>query len=151
MKHTCTSRLFWMAPMLLCLQMVCPAQQNIDAVKDTLRTIERQRLQALVNADLRTADLLHASDFELISPDGSVFNKETYLGEIMSGKLDYRIWDPGEMTVRLYGDVAVIRYLDVTWDLTYGNEPVRPKPGRHTNLYERRKGTWQIVWSQASR
>ncbi len=124
-----------------------PEQSTIDAI----RTIERQRLHALVVGDIVTAKKLHADDFQLISPDGSVFTKELYLSEIASGKLHYKVWEPGEITVRLYHDVAVIRYQDTKWELSYEGEEVSPKVGWHTNLYERRHGHWQIVWSQASR
>ena len=42
------------------------AQNNVDK----LRAIERERLRALVDADIPTANRLHADDFEIIDPRG---------------------------------------------------------------------------------
>ncbi len=127
------------------------SHENDELVKNTIRKIEKQRLKALVDADIVTARRLHADDFQLISPDGSVFSKEQYLSIIESGKLDYKVWEPGEITVRLYSNVAVIRYKDLKWDLSFEGEPSKNTCGWHTDLYEKRKGQWQVVWSQASR
>ncbi len=139
---------------LLLTIMVIPAihsQENDESIKNTIRNVERQRLKALVQGDIATARRLHADDFQLISPDGSVFSKEQYLSSIESGKLDYKVWDPGEITVRLYGNAAVIRYKDLKWDLFFEGEHLKYTAGWHTDLYEKRKGQWQVVWSQASR
>ena len=116
---------------------------------DQLRAIERQRLRALVDADIPTASRLHADDFELINPRGGTLSKEQYMRDIASGDLNYLEWEPAEIRVRLYGKSAVIRYqarLIVS---------VKGSPGRnvrfwHTDLYEKRKGQWQIVWSHAT-
>ncbi|HEU5326140.1 MAG TPA: nuclear transport factor 2 family protein, partial [Candidatus Limnocylindria bacterium] len=40
-----------------------------------LEATERRRLRALVDADLPTADALHADDYELITPGGSSLSK----------------------------------------------------------------------------
>lgn len=127
------------------------SQGNDESVKDTIRKIEKQRLKALVDADIATARRLHADDFQLISPAGSVFSKEQYLSSVGSGKLDYKVWEPGGITVRLYDSVAAIRYQDSKWDVFFEGEHLKPMVGWHTNLYEKRQGQWQVVWSQASR
>jgi len=76
-----------------------------------LRATERERLRALVQADLPVADRLHADDFQLITPVGVTFSKEQYLGAIASGDIDYRVWEPDSpIEVRLYERGAVLRY-----------------------------------------
>ena len=115
-----------------------------------IRQIERERLRALVAADLATARRLHADDFQLINPAGAPLSKTEYLGQIESGQLDYRAWEAGEITVRLYGDAAAIRYRDVRFEVDIQGKPVHRGAMVHTNIYERRGGQWQIVWSQAS-
>ena len=129
--------------------MLASAEVNAQDKADQLRSIERARLRALVDADIPTARRLHANDFELIDPRGGTHSKEQYLRAIASGDLNYLEWEPGEIRVRLYGKSAVIRYrarLRVS---------VKGSPGRavtfwHTDLYEKRKGQWQIVWSHAT-
>jgi hypothetical protein len=115
-----------------------------------LRTIELDRLRSLVAADLATAKRLHADDFQLINPRGGTLSKDQYLGDIASGALDYLEWKPGEIQVRMYGDSAVMRYQ------AHMKVSVRGSAGRdvttwHTDLYEKRNGQWQVVWSQATR
>lgn len=114
-----------------------------------LRVIERDRLRSLVAADLATAGRLHADDFQLINPRGGALSKEQYLGDVASGALDYLEWEPGEMQVRLYRGSAVIRYQ------AHLRVSVKGSPGRsvrfwHTDLYEKRRGQWQAVWSHAT-
>jgi hypothetical protein len=117
---------------------------------EQIRQVERERLRALVDADLAVARRLHADDFQLINPAGVSFTKEEYLGSIESGQLDYRAWEAGEIAVRIHGDAAMIRYRDVRFDVDREAQPLHRGPMYHTNLYERRGGEWQVVWSQAS-
>lgn len=116
---------------------------------DQLRAIERQRLRALVDADIPTASRLHADDFELIDPRGGTHSKEQYLRSIASGDLNYLEWEPGEIRVRLYGKSAVIRY-QARLRISVKGSPGREVRFWHTDLYEKRKGQWQIVWSHAT-
>jgi hypothetical protein len=116
---------------------------------EAIAEIERARLRALVAADLERAGPLHADDFQLITPSGRSLSKDEYLGRIATGAYDYVHWEAGEIAVRAYGEAAVVRYpaeLQITVDGTPGAR-VRCW---HTDLYERRDGRWQCVWSQAT-
>jgi Domain of unknown function (DUF4440) len=55
-----------------------------------LPDVERRRLRALAGADTVTAAPLHADDYQLITPNGSVMSKADYLGAIASGQLRYQ-------------------------------------------------------------
>ena len=129
--------------------MLAPAEVNAQDKADQLRAIERARLRSLVDADVATARRLHADDFELINPVGGTLSKEQYLRDIASGELDYLEWEPGEIRVRLYGDSAVIRYQAHLRVSVKGSEG-RAVTFWHTDLYEKRKGQWQIVWAHAT-
>jgi hypothetical protein len=128
----------------------CVESQDRDREAAVIRELELQRLGSLVDADMNLAERLHADDFQLITPDGSEYTKETYLDGIASGELDYRVWKPGGITVRMYGDAAAIRYDDSQFEIVVNGELARTGTLRHTNLYEKRNGQWQVVWSQAS-
>ncbi|MGO8947113.1 MAG: nuclear transport factor 2 family protein [Ktedonobacterales bacterium] len=117
---------------------------------DLLRITERERLQALVDADLDVADRLHADDFQLITPSGAVLSKEQYLGKIASGELNYQVWGPdAPIDVRLYDRVALIRHRSQL-DIIDSGHHVGLRRYWHTDSYERRGGRWQVVWSQAT-
>jgi hypothetical protein len=116
---------------------------------DQIRDIERQRLRALVEADMDVARRLHADDFQLITPFGDALSKEEYLGTVESGDIDYVVWKPDAIDVRLSGDMAVLRYSSHIEIIVQGR---RLPPGNywHTDYYEKRNGRWQDVWSQAT-
>ncbi len=131
--------------------MLASTEASAQDEPDQLRAIEHARLRSLVEADLPTARRLHADDFELINPNGGTWSKEKYLGEIASGALDYLEWEPEEIRVRLYGESAVLRYKAHLRISVNGNPSRRGTlTFWHTDLYEKRKGQWQIVWSQAT-
>jgi Domain of unknown function (DUF4440) len=108
-----------------------------------VRATERQRLRALLAHDFDTAQKLHADDFELINPLGEVVSRERYIdsGEAFA----YTEWKPiSPIRVRVYGEAAVIRYeSELELHGTRGHY-------WHTDLYEKRDGRWQIVWSQTT-
>ncbi len=116
---------------------------------DHIRDIERQRLRALVEVDMDAARRLHAQDFQLITPFGDSLSKEEYLGTVESGDVDYVVWKPDAIDVRLSGDMAVLRYSSHIEIVVQGR---RLPPGDywHTDYYEKRNGRWQDVWSQAT-
>jgi hypothetical protein len=121
-----------------------------DQMQDSIREFERLRLEALVTGDLTAANLLHADDFQLITPSGRLLSKQDYLGGVASGHLNYRLWEiDSEIEVRLYGDVALIRYRSQLHMSLDGGEGEQ-RPFWHTDSYERRDGCWQVVWSQAT-
>ena len=124
------------------------------ALADTLRSIERKRVAALASGDTATAGLFHAPDFQLVNPAGGVMNREEYLGGIASGLLRYAVWQPDSIIdVRVYDQAAVLRYRSrLMMIVTQAGrvDTVKPFPHWHTDVYERRRNGWQVVWSQAT-
>ena len=118
--------------------------------ENELRATEQERLRSLVAADMETARRLHADDFQLINPLGGSVSKDQYLGAIASGDIRYLEWKPQEIEVRLYGDAAVLRYQAMLKISVIGLPDAPSGHFWHTDLYERRNGQWQAVWSQAT-
>ncbi len=123
------------------------------AVEDALhglRELERTRLEALVHADLATAELLHADDYQLITPGGRALTKRDYLDGIESGAFRYRVFEPvSEVSARACDDLAVLRYLArIEVDFTGGNDA---GVFWHTDVYQRTEDQWRALWSQATR
>jgi hypothetical protein len=114
-----------------------------------LRAIEKERLRSLVEGDLATAVRLHANDFQLINPAGVALSRDEYLGAIASGELDYLLWEPGTIEVRRYGEATVMRY-EAEAQAVAGGQTTPLRRFWHTEVYERRNGSWQVVWSQAT-
>lgn len=114
-----------------------------------LRETERARLRALVSADIDLARKYHAPDFQLITPIGATLSKEEYLGAIAAGQIKYVVWNPAEITVRLYGAFAVIRY-QAQLEVIFGGHKVPRSDYWHTDTYEYQNGQWMAVWSHAT-
>ena len=122
---------------------------NPHTEADLIRATERERLRALVEANMEVARQLHADDFQLINPLGQSLSKEQYLGGIASGDLDYLVWEPESIEVRLYDQAAVIRYQSQL-EIVVQEQKVPRQRYWHTDSYEKRNGRWQVVWSQAT-
>lgn len=123
---------------------------SIDDESDTLRQLERERLRALVEADVQRARELHAPQFQLVNPRGETLTKDAYLGGIESGRLDYLLWEPvSDIAVRMHGDIAVLRYRS-RLEIVVDGQRVPEAQYWHTDSYERQAGRWQVVWSQAT-
>ena len=117
---------------------------------DELREIERKRTRALVDRDLTVAGDFHADDYELINPAGAAFSKERYLGIIASVEFRYLAWEiQSPIRVRLDNDLSVLRY-EVFLHAEFKGQEVARGRHWHTDVYERRSGRWQVVWSQAT-
>lgn len=115
-----------------------------------LRDVERRRLKSLVDRDMGVAALLHADDYQLVTPGGIPLSKQEYLMAIQSGDLDYLTFEAvSDVTVRVLGDAGVVRY-QASIEMTARGEPYEGVFW-HTDFYERRDGRWQAVWSQATR
>ena len=114
-----------------------------------LAAIERRRLRALVDADIALAELIHADDFQLVTPSGSAYSKTEYLALIESGEVSYLVWEPMDLDARVSGHAGCVRYHSLLNIVVDGFEL---GPGRywHTDYYEKRQGRWQVVFSQAT-
>ena len=122
---------------------------SFASTADHIRGVERSRLRALVERDMQLAWQLHAPDFQLVTPGGSLFTREQYLGKIETGTLRYLRWEPGPMDVRMFEETAVIRY-QATLELDSGNGHGTPFQCWHIDSYELNGTLWQVVWSQAT-
>ena len=120
-----------------------------DRDAELVRSTERERLRALVSGDVHRAAQLHTDDFQLINPLGGALSKEQYLGGIGAGQIRYVYWEPEDIAVRLYGEVAALRYRSQLEIVVQGHHIPRQRYW-HTDLYERHGSQWQVVWSHAT-
>ena len=76
---------------------------------DHLRDLELLRTRALVERDMAVIERLHAPEYQLITPSGTVFSRERYLAALASGPF-YSKWEVGIIDVRLSAEMALLRY-----------------------------------------
>ncbi len=119
--------------------------QSPESIAAHIKTLELKRTQALVEKNMAVARALHAPEYQLITPGGKTFTRESYLHAIESGELNYAKWEAGPMQVRATERMAVVRY-QANLVFSSGNS-IRCW---HTDTYECIDGTWRAVWSQAT-
>ena len=122
----------------------CKSSSGSPGDADLIRATERQRLRALVEANVDVARQLHADDFQLINPRDETFSKDQYLGGIASGEFDYLVWEPESIEVRVYGEGAVIRYRSQL-EIVFHGQKVTLRRYWHTDSYQKRNGRWQVA------
>ncbi len=115
-------------------------------VEDSVRAVEMSRRQALLAADTVALSRMLAPDFVEISRLGTVRTRADNIRDIASGALHLTTVTYDSLTVRVYGDVAVLTGIaDNTG--TMRGFPFSGKI-RYTRIFVRRDGRWQAVLMQ---
>jgi hypothetical protein len=122
------------------------AADKPSALADTIRALEAARGEALLHADTTALSRITADDFVEISRLGTLRTKRDNLADIASGALKLATVKFDSVSVRTYGDVAVLRAIS---DNT-GSFRGFPFAGRlwYTRIFVRRDGRWQAVAMQ---
>jgi ketosteroid isomerase-like protein len=117
-----------------------------SALEDSVRAVEMARGRALTSADTVALSRLVADEFVEVSRLGQLRSKADNMREIATGDLKLTTVKYDSLTVRVYGDVAVLRGMaDNTG--TYRGFPFTGKI-RYTRVFVRRDGRWQAVAMQ---
>ncbi len=138
-----------MALLLLTFQGPDLAAQNRASgatPEDSVRAVELARARALVQADTTALSRMVADQFSEISRLGQLRTKADNIRDIASGALRLTSVKYDSLTVRIYGDVAVLQGIaDNTG--TFHGIPFSGKI-RYTRVFVRRDGRWQAVAMQ---
>jgi len=114
--------------------------------EDSVRAVESTRARALLQADTTALARMVADEFIEISRLGQLRTKADNIRDIASGALKLTAVKYDSLTVRIYGDVAVLRGIaDNTG--TFRGIPFSGKI-RYTRVFVRRDGRWQAVAMQ---
>lgn len=114
--------------------------------EDAVRALETTRGEALLMADTAAIGRMTADDFVEISRLGQIRTKADNLRELASGALKLTSVKYDSLSVRVYGDVAVLQGVaDNTG--TFRGFPFAGKL-RYTRIFVQRDGRWQAVAMQ---
>jgi hypothetical protein len=113
-------------------------------------SLERTRLRSLVERDMVLANALHAPEFHLVTPGGITRSRESYLTAVGTGAITYLKWQAGEMMVRQFSHVVLLRYR-AELEMPSQSGATSSFSCWHTDSYELHNGVWQVVFSQATR
>jgi ketosteroid isomerase-like protein len=128
------------------LLLVLSSGKAFAQVEDSVKAVEMNRRQALLAADTVALSRMLAPDFVEVSRLGTVRTRADNIRDIASGALHLSAVTYDSLTVRLYGDVAVLTGIaDNTG--TMRGFPFSGKI-RYTRVFVRRDGRWQAVLMQ---
>ena len=109
-----------------------------------LRTAETSRFEAQVNADARTLDQLLDDTLEYTHSNGDLDTKKSFIDSLTSGTRDYITSVATIETVRIFGDVGVIRGKA---RVTVGGKDRQPQDLHigYTDVWLWKDGRWQMT------
>jgi hypothetical protein len=114
--------------------------------EDSVRAMEAARGQALLRADTAALSRMLADEFTEVSRLGTLRTRADNIRDIASGELRLTSVQYDSLTVRIYGEVAVLQGIaDNTG--TFRGLPFRGRI-RYTRVFVRRDGRWQAVTMQ---
>lgn len=105
--------------------------------------VERQYIQANLNADTDTLERILADDFTIRSR-WSVENKEERLALLESPAFAFEAFSTNDVQVNVNGDRAVLTGVAAI-KIRHGDRVGRTPAYIFTRIYEKRQGRWQIV------
>ena len=135
--------------MALTLTCIAPGQkQRVDkdqrsSVEQAIRQLDKERIQAQINADAVALDRLYADDFIGVGPSGNVRTKPQVLSDFTSGALKFQSITTDEVQVRVYENTAVETGLSTMIGQDKGKAV--PRDTRFTRVWVKQQGRWRLV------
>lgn len=123
-----------------------PQAASGPTAEESVRSLELARAEALLHADTTALSRMVADEFVEVTRFGQLRTKADNIREIASGELKLATVKYDSLTVRTYGDVAVLRGLADNSG-TYRGFPFAGAL-RYTRVFVRRDGRWQAVAMQ---
>ena len=120
-----------------------PQSQSEKGVVEAIRKVDRERIQAQVNADAVALDRIYADDFIGIGPSGTLRTKKDVLSDFTSGSLKFQSITTDDVRIRVYGNAAVETGLSTMKGQDAGK--VVPEENRFTRVWIRQGGRWRLV------
>lgn len=137
-------RSLMMGGLLLLAAVFAPAQaQSQRGVVEEIRKVDRERIQAQVNADRVALDRIYADDFIGIGPSGTLRTKKEVLSDFSSGSLKFQSIMTDDVRIRVYGNAAVETGLSTMKGQDAGK--VVPEENRFTRVWIKQGGRWRLV------
>jgi ketosteroid isomerase-like protein len=103
--------------------------------------------QAILDSDTASLARIWTGNYTFINPQGALVSREERLANIGSGSTNVQVIDDErEITVRQFGDMAVVQNLS-TLHGTFGGVPTDTDL-RGTFVWVRRNGAWKLVTNQ---
>jgi ketosteroid isomerase-like protein len=111
----------------------------------TLLDLNRDYIRSVRTSDVRRFDEILADDFLCSNPDGSLVDRDGFLGQT-ARPVSISNLAVHDVNVRIMGDFAIIHART-----TYTRPDGGVGSGRYTDVWARRQGTWLAVSAHVTR
>lgn len=120
-----------------------PPSQSQTIVVEEIKKVDRERIQAQVNADAVALDRIYAEDFIGVGPSGTVRTKKDVLSDFTSGSLKFQSITTDDVLIRVYGNAAVETGLSTMKG--QDAQKVVPEENRFTRVWIKQGSRWRLV------
>jgi len=117
--------------------------------EESVKQLERDWAAASAHNDAEKTSQVLADDFVGNWADGSTTTKKQELDMLRSSKEKYEANEVVEMTVRLFGDTAIVSGKNTETSIIDGKNATGIY--NFTDIFLKRNGRWQIVATQTAR
>jgi hypothetical protein len=138
-----------LATIAVVLALCIPCLATAQSVELQLKKLEIQWGDANVKKDVAVLDRIMADDYTETGIDGNVETKAQGMAFVKSGEYVLSSYAYSDMKVRVYGDTAVVTFINKTKD-TYKGRNISGT-SRWTDTWIKRGGSWQCVASHSSK
>lgn len=114
-----------------------------------LLVVVREWDQAMVQNDADAIGRFMANEWTITGSDGTSSDKEAFLGLIRAGILRHDVMRSDDITIRVYGDAAVVTARGVSGGV-YQGRPFH-EVERQSNVFIRSGSQWRCVLTHLSR
>ena len=131
---------------VLVLSLTLSCQNRSNHAREELLKVERDFAAAVLSNDADVIGKFLTADWAIVDAEGGVIDKARFLSVIKSGTLVHEEMELDDMTVRSYGNSAVVTTITSTKGKFAGHEFTTQE--RATDFFVKRDGRWQCVFSQ---
>lgn len=121
--------------------------ETTGPVVEQLKQLEDDWSKAELTKNANELQRIEATDYEFVMPDGKVRTQPEDIASLQTSS--YTDFSNGEMSVRVFGDTAVVTGVAQI----KGTEAGKDVSGnyRYTDVFVKRNGRWEAVHTQATK
>jgi hypothetical protein len=117
-------------------------------IVQTIRQLDKERIQAQIGADTAALNRIYADDFIGVGPSGTVRTKPQVISDFTSGGLKFQSITTDDVQIRVYGNTAVQTGRSIM--IGQDKNKVVPRDNRFTRVWVMLQGSWQLVLNHYS-
>ena len=126
----------------------CQCSNAVPSAEQEVKSLDRERNVAILNSDAAALDRMTADDYTFITLRGELRTKSEIVKGFQSGSFKYESRQISDLTIRVYGDTAVVTGCSNQKGMENGKD--YSGDYRFSRVYLRRKGRWLTVALQAT-